>query len=197
MKVKFFTFLCILVTASFYGQTRGYAGMRSTQLILKNGDTLNVMGKLKSNVFKYKKDYGAKPVKIKYSEIESIKIKLGKDDVAVFKPLPLKGTDKIIPVEEFVTGNKISLYGVTNNFMGQGAGGIRFQQTSVTYYIKKPSEELLIKLGAYQPIFGNLKEKLKTLFKDCDILLKKIKNKEFRMRDGIEEMFKFYNKKCS
>ncbi len=196
MILKLFTFiLLLLVTVISHGQTLGYDKMRPSQLILKNGDTLNVIGKLKSNVFKYKKYSKAKPNKIGYSEIESIKIRFKKDFIQTFKLLSVKG-GKILPVEELVVGRKISLYGVTNNFISKGVGGMRFQGTAIRYYIMKQNDYELTKLGDYSFPFRNLKEKIKTLFKDCDLLLKKIKNKEFRMRSDVQKMFVFYNKDC-
>jgi hypothetical protein len=195
--MKNFKFLLLLfLTVSSYGQTKGYNKMRGSQLILKNGDTLNVKGKLKSKGFKYKRHNTSKPLVVNYSEIESIKIRFNKDNIAVFKPFIVKGKNKLIPVQELVVGDKASLYGVTNSLMRSGAGGIRFQQTSTVYYFKRAHHKELIKLGSYQPIFGDLKDKIKIVFKDCDLLLEKIKKKEFRMRNGLEPMFVFYNTKC-
>ena len=169
--------------------------MRLSKLILKNGDTMNVIGKFKSKVFKYQKYKTSKSETIEYSKIESMKIAFGKDSIRTFRFFSLDNKDKIFPVEELVLGEKIDLYGVTKNFM-TNSGEIRLQMSSIVYYMKKKSEIKLIKLGSYSPPFDNIEKKLRAIFINCNLILKKIENKEFIIRTDIEIMFEFYNKNC-
>jgi hypothetical protein len=53
-----------------------------------------------------------------------------------------------------------------------------------------------IRLRNYSPPFGKIKDKLKILFSDCDLLLSKIENREFKVRSDIIQMFIFYNDEC-
>tara|TARA_R110002051_G_scaffold2660_1_gene14299 strand:+ start:40194 stop:40787 length:594 start_codon:yes stop_codon:yes gene_type:complete len=188
-------FLLVFISLSCFGQTLGYDKMRLSKLILKNGDTMNVIGKFKSKVFKYQKYKTSKSETIEYSKIESMKIAFGKDSIRTFRFFSLDNKDKIFPVEELVLGEKIDLYGVTKNFM-TNSGEIRLQMSSIVYYMKKKSEIKLIKLGSYSPPFDNIEKKLRAIFINCNLILKKIENKEFIIRTDIEIMFEFYNKNC-
>ena len=42
-------------------------------------------------------------------------------------------------------------------------------------------------------MFGMMKEKIINYFSDCPTLIERIKNKTFKMRDGVEKMIEFYN----
>ena len=65
------------------------------------------------------------------------------------------------------------------------------------YYVKKPNDDKLTLLGRYNPLFSNeLKQNVLQYFSDCKNLTDKIENKEFRFRDGIEEMVNYYNENC-
>ena len=66
----------------------------------------------------------------------------------------------------------------------------------VNYYIKKTHEEKLTNLGTYNDII-NLKENILIYFDDCQKLITRIEQEEFKIKDGLLPMIKFYNKTCS
>jgi hypothetical protein len=193
MKLKLTYFILLFTVTLSFSQVQGYDKIRSAEVILLNGDTLKVKGKLKSTSFKYKKIGSKKSIKLSYNKIDKIKIEFERDQVRTFYILPLKVGNKFIPVEKFITGDKVNLYGVNVNYNSPGSSG-----TGQIYYSKRKFEDKMTKLGAYSPPFGNLKDKLKVVFFDCSLLLDKIENKEYRVRYGsdILKMFEFFNEKC-
>jgi len=196
MILRFSILFFLFFLNTIYSQTLGYDKMRPSQIVTKNGDTINVIGKLKSNVFKYKRYSTSKTKKINYSEIKFIKIRFEKDIIKTFKFFSVLGKNKIIPVEELVKGNKISLYGITSNLNFQVGSGVSTYKMSTEYYTRKPKDKKISKLGRYNPPFGNIKDKLKNIFSDCNELLQKVEKKEFKIRSDIQIMFEFYNKNC-
>jgi hypothetical protein len=196
MILRFSILFFLFFLNTIYSQTLGYDKMRPSQIVTKNGDTINVIGKLKSNVFKYKRYSTSKTKKINYSEIKFIKIRFEKDIIKTFKFFSVLGKNKITPVEELVKGNKISLYGITSNLNFQVGSGVSTYQMSTEYYTRKPKDKKISKLGRYNPPFGNIKDKLKNIFSDCNELLQKVEKKEFKIRSDIQIMFEFYNKNC-
>jgi hypothetical protein len=196
MILRFSILFFLFFLNTIYSQTLGYDKMRPSQIVTKNGDTINVIGKLKSNVFKYKRYSTSKTKKINYSEIKFIKIRFEKDIIKTFKFFSVLEKNKIIPVEELVKGNKISLYGITSNLNFQVGSGVSTYQMSTEYYTRKPKDKKISKLGRYNPPFGNIKDKLKNIFSDCNELLQKVEKKEFKIRSDIQIMFEFYNKNC-
>ncbi len=65
------------------------------------------------------------------------------------------------------------------------------------YYIKKPNAEKLTELGRYNPLFSDkLRKNVLDYFSDCKSLTDKIQNKDFKFRDGIEEMVEYYAEFC-
>lgn len=196
MILRFSILFFLFFLNTIYSQTLGYDKMRPSQIVTKNGDTINVIGKLKSNVFKYKRYSTSKTKKINYSEIKFIKIRFEKDIIKTFKFFSVLGKNKITPVEELVKGNKISLYGITSNLNFQVGSGVSTYQMSTEYYTRKPKDKKISKLGRYNPPFGNIKNKLKNIFSDCNDLLQKVEKKEFKIRSDIQIMFEFYNSKC-
>ena len=62
--------------------------------------------------------------------------------------------------------------------------------------IKKTNEEWLTDLGEYSPLTNDLKGKVKSYFSDCISLIEKLEKREFKVRDGLEDIVNFYNKNC-
>jgi len=185
---KFQLILIILFTANI-----GNAQMRSSQLILKNGDTLSVVGAIRGDSFKYRTHKEAKPQKVHSSEINNVKILFTKNDIRTYKFIKVKGVNKPIALQELVVGKNAELYAMISHRFSSGAGGVRISHTVISYYAKKMSDSEFTFFGPY----GNgLKRKVMIFFKDCDKLITKIENKEFRIRSDVEKIVEFYNKEC-
>ena len=68
---------------------------------------------------------------------------------------------------------------------------------SVTnYFLRKKGEVTLTSLGPYSPLTNNLKDKVSDYFSDCAALVFKLKESEFRVRRGLDEIVDFYNNNC-
>ena len=186
MNIKITYFILLFSASTIFSQIEGYDKLRPALVVMKSGDTLNnILGQLKSKHLKYKKYYSGKSIKISFNEIDRVEFKLSKTHTRIFHILPIQGKNKLIAVQRFVTGNKVNLYGIVGRY-----------GNSILYYIQEISENQITELGSYSPPFGKIKDKLKILFSDCDLLLSKIENREFKVRSDIIQMFIFYNDEC-
>jgi len=170
---------------------------------LKTGDTVNgVLGRAKMHSFKFKNYAGAKSKEIDFSEIESFQTLLGEDTIKTFYVFQKKKDGKYIALEEFVKGKKASLYGVVSQYMYNsmgavgGMGGFNMSTTRITYYIKKTNDDKITLLGKYDPIIGDYRDDLLNYFSDCEKLVSKIENHEFKIRNETDKMVRFYNDNC-
>ena len=192
MKLKLLSLLLIF-TISFCK-----AQLQPVTITLKNGEKLKGIGKKKGYTFKYKTDENAKPQEFEFSKIKSVEIGMSYEKKIVYKFFQVNDSENFIAVEELVSGNKAELFTTSATFnsasmaMGTGMGS----QTATYYYIKKPNEERLTEFGAYSPLTNDLKRKVKTYFSDCKSLIEKLENREFKVREGLEDIVIFYNKNC-
>ncbi|MFV0249067.1 MAG: hypothetical protein ACK5H1_08950 [Tenacibaculum sp.] len=198
--------LCINIKA--YNQVLKYNGLLPAEIVMKTGDTLRLTGKLRWKDYRYKDSITDKKISIPFTEMETLKITDKSGNTSRFKFFSVKGKDKIRAYEELVVGKKISLY--CDAFIiesshpigpvGQSGFSISLFGTHkiVKYYIRRPDETKLTKIGAYNTLFNELKHNLLPLFKDCELLLKRIKKKVYRYRReaDIKTMFEVYNKQC-
>ncbi len=189
MIIKLFFFFITVTTVS-------YAQMEPCFAVLKSGDTLSVYGKITRNALKYKTSSESKSKKIFFPEIDYIKIRYSKVNTKKYKFFQRVGFDNYIAVEEIVSGSKVKLYIEGYYFSSTGAGGIAVNQQVVKYYIKKVSDERLTYLGDYPALGIDLKLNVLKYFNDCDKLIEKINNKEFRIREGVGKIATYYNEQC-
>ncbi len=183
--------LSILLFVSFF---LGNAQMKPSMVYLKTGETLVGTGQLSGRYFTYKKHHKAKPKKIHLSKIDSVKIRFSKDNIKKYLSFRVKTTGSFEAVQVAFSGKRIQLYRQKElHFYG---GDIRMTETIVRNFVKKTSEKDLTEFGAYSPLTNNLKAKVLAFFSDCDLLVKKIKNREFKIRSDIEKIVKFYDQNC-
>ncbi len=176
-----------------------YAQLKPVTITFKNGEKLRGIGKKKGYTFKFKTDENSKVQEFEFSKLKSVEIEFSYDQKGIYKFFQVKDSENFIAVEELVSGTKAELYTTSDTFniggMGTGMGGMGSQPVTF-YYIKKPNEDRLTELGAYSPLTNDLKGRVKTYFSDCKILIDKLENREFKVREGLEDIVKFYNKNC-
>lgn len=197
MKLKLLSFILTFTISISYAQ------LKPVTITFKNGEKLSGIGKKKGYTFKFKTDENSKAQEFEFSKLKSVEIEFSYDQKGIYKFFQVKDSENFIAVEELVSGTKAELYttSATFNFGGMGTGmggmGMGVGSQSVTYYyIKKPNEDRLTELGAYSPLTNDLKGRVKTYFSDCKILIDKLENREFKVREGLEDIVKFYNKNC-
>jgi hypothetical protein len=173
--------------------------MKPLSIYLKSGEILNGIGRFKSfsNEFKFKLSEDSKVQNIEYSKIDYIKIPQPANAVMTYNFFQLTDTNEYVAVQKIVSGNKVELYTTSFNYNASGAGGISFNQSVVNYYIKKVSDEKLTSLGPYSTLTNDLRGKALKYFSDCNKLVEKIENREFKVREGLEKMVIFYNESCN
>ena len=187
---------------------------QESTLYFRNGEIKKGLTKIISSrkvKFRYHKK-SAKEI-YDYKVLKKIEI-LEKGDVIpktyMFKLIKPKNSHYSQPalMEPIVTG-KMNLYmrtTVTNGLMmpiGYGKfGGIGGTMTMKTefdnYYVCKDDSDIVIKLATIgRALFHkNFIKSASEYFKDCPILVDKIKNKTFKKRD-IKRIVRFYNSNCN
>ena len=189
----------------------GNAQMNHSLIVLKSGDSLNGLGKLKFDSFKYKNYAGTDKREIDFSQIKLVKIKKSDTVTEIYKFFQTTNNDKFVAVLEVVSGNNVELYCTYSSYPGMGTGmnvgmsgggigmgiGMSVDNTATYYFAKRPSEEKLTALGNYNPLSSTLRENVLKYFSDCKALTEKVENKDFRMRSGLEQVASFYNENCN
>ncbi|EDP71148.1 hypothetical protein FBALC1_01652 [Flavobacteriales bacterium ALC-1] len=185
--MKFKLLLISLLTFYFIG----FSQMRYAKVKLKTGETIdNIHGKLKKKSFKYKTMGDNKSKEIKLSDIELLIIRDSNFDKKYYRFFQTTTNNKYIPVELLVEGDKVNLY-VVKYYTKITAQGITLNYEKNRYYVKRTEEEKLTKFPDI-----NLKNNVLSYFSDCDDLTLKIENRDFKMRDGLEQIVEFYNENC-
>ena len=180
------------------------AQMKPVSITFRNGEILKGMGKTKAYTFKYKIDENAKAQEFEFSTIKSVEVEISYGEKVTNKFFQVKDSENFIAVKELVSGSKAELYTTSFSFntggmgmSGTGMGGMGMgSQTVTNYYIKKTNEDKLTEMGAYSPLSNDLKARVKTYFSDCKSLIEKLENREFKVREGLEDIVTFYNKNC-
>ena len=190
MKLKLLSLILIFTISTSYAQ------LNPVTIIFKNGDTIKGIGRKKVYTFKYKTDKKAKAEEFEFSKIKSVEIESSLGEKIIYKFFQVKGWANFIAVEEVVSGSKAELFKTSDTFNTGGMMGGMGGQSVTFYYIKRPNEDKLTELGPYSPLTNDLKAKVKTYFSDCKILIEKLENREFKVREGLEDIVLFYNNNC-
>ncbi|MVO09402.1 hypothetical protein GOQ30_09550 [Flavobacterium sp. TP390] len=194
--MKYKIVLLFILAFHFHALAQFGEPMRTSVVVLKNGEILQGIGKTKKKGFKFKSNDASDAYTIDFSEIDYIQQEFSKAEKKIFRFFETDSDASIIKVEELINGEKVQLYAQIYTVNTGGVGEMSMTQTVVKYYIKRKSDTRLTMLGRYIPLANNLKEKVKMYFSDCAELLKKIEEKEFRMRSGLEQIVNFYNENC-
>lgn len=162
--------------------------LNPAKIFLRSGDSIvGVKGKFLINTFKYKTHDRAKAIKIDKSEIDHVQIRYPSGNVGEIYVFQTINSNNFISIEREVKGKYVDLY--TNSFPYG-------MQTVYEYYVKKQGDSRLTDLGRYSPLINDLRGKVIDYFSDCPELVEKIKNGDFKVRDGLKKIVEFYNENC-
>ena len=182
--IFYITFLVFLFVQSFNAQTK------PIELILNSGDTIKGLGKLKKTFVKYKKEKKARYTKIDFSKIKTLTVTLKKGYERKYRFLREINQNKLLPLEEIISGN-LSLYIIhSTSFGGNG-----ITQSFADYYLIKDSDTKVTHFGSSELISTKFNKIAKKYFSDCKSLLDKLESKVFRKKD-IMKIVEYYNEKC-
>ena len=173
-----------------------HAQMNPILITFKNGEKLNGIGKIKSSTIKFKIDESAEAQEFEFSKLKSAEIEIPDQEKAIYQFYQTDISNEFIAVQEIVSGSKAQLFTKSFNYSTSGAGTMSFGQSATHYYIKRTNEKWLTDLGVYSPLTNDLKGKVKSYFSDCISLIEKLEKREFKVRDGLEDIVNFYNKNC-
>lgn len=194
MKNKLIIFFLLIISAVGSSQSNSFL---PSQVILKSGDSFFVLGKFTNKIFKYKTHTKAKAKEIELSKIAFVQIRYSKDDIRTFKIFPFASDGQFFPLQELVKGKYVEVYGFAHSVNNMSANIMPVNSMNVIdYYIKKSDEDKLTYIGPYDALFGKFKNEVYDYFSDCELLIKKLEEKELRLRNGLAEIADFYNKNC-
>jgi len=98
-------------------------------------------------------------------------------------------------MRELVDGNCSLYLRSTTSMNGVGAMGIPTTTTSNEFYVIKKGQKTAKYLKGNNLAYGAFKKNVQKFFSDCEVLLKKIDEREFKRKD-VQEIVVFYNENC-
>ena len=199
MSLKTYITICIISILSF-----SCALSNKTTLYFNDGKEKVGVGKLASDYQIKFKTEGSKSKKYHFKDLKSVKMDTY-DGTKKYIYLKVKGKGLYSIVEEVSLGS-VNLYKKVSEGYTAGApmGGVGSGAPMMTsehyysisnYYVKKGNEAEITHLGSTSLFSKNFKKAASLYFKDCQALVNKIEQKEFKKRD-IEKIVTFYNQEC-
>jgi hypothetical protein len=181
-----------------------YAQDRECIIFFHEGDSIEGVGQIKNNKVKFKITPDSKADSWDFETISKIKF-VGLDFVETYEYVKINSSDKP-KLLELVLDGEVHLYRMTKlqyftmpdlKPTAIAKGGVRYSETTEQftelYYLKRKKEQYptYINLG----ILSNWKKTATNYFSDCDILIRKIKDKTFNSIQ-IKEIVEYYNYIC-
>lgn len=194
MKYKLFFLLFIAINLHAFAQfSESY---KASIIVLKTGDTLIGEGKTKKKGFKYKANANAKPYFIDFSKIDFVQQRFSRKKVKDFKFFKFGNDKNYSKLERLVNGKNAELFVLTeySNLNAFGEFGPTYYEE---YFIKRFSHKNPRRFVSYDIFSSKLKRQVMNFFSDCPELVEKVKTKEFKMSDGLEQVVIFYNEHCN
>ncbi|MFD0963317.1 hypothetical protein ACFQ1O_04795 [Pseudofulvibacter geojedonensis] len=174
-------------------------------IVYKEGKTLEGYGKiLGENRIKFWHSNKSKPVKWSYKDLKSVNyIKIHTNNKTLMYQF-VRIDDTRIKLLKLTVSGAINLYErVTNSapmyMAGGGMNGMGYWSGGGTinnYYVKRKGEVKATHLGSNQLFTKNFKKAMSEYVKDCNELVVKIQNKEYKKKH-LEQIVEYYNSNCS
>ena len=198
MKFRLARIALVVFMFSYFGAN---AQWNSGTLYFKNGEVKK--GEIKFNGtehIKYRTSKDEKKVKYHFSELEKLDLSKGSIN-AIYVYLLLE--ENLFQVVRQLETGKVNLYSLVRTYYGpstmpgSGGGVMTMGHTNNInhLFVKFIDDELPTHLGSNQLFTKNFKKAVSEFFKDCQVLVQKIENKEYKKKD-IQQIVAFYNKEC-
>jgi len=201
MKPKIFTIVIGLLFLFFSANAQKTKGT----LFFKDGSVKEGLVRLTNGEkVKFRPNKKAKATKYVFSELTEVRI-MESSKPSIYVQILAKGHNGPRIVKEIVKG-RVSLYhletiGSSPMYMPNAGdpGGGSFT-TFGTYniknlFVKREGENVATHLGSDQLFTKNFKKAASEFFKDCEVLVSRIQQREYKKRD-VKEIVTFYNNKC-
>ena len=169
---------------------------KKSNIIFKSGDTIvDALSKEDQNILRYKLNNGDKTKKVSLSEVDIIEMNdnYKKKLIKYFK---VTGEDRYVGVSKVMHGKSIEIYSKDYSYTNNLAGGMSMSGTATNYYVKKKGDNEVTFIGDYDAVLGQFKIRVYDYFSDCPLLIKKLDEKEIRLRDGFKNIARFYINNC-
>ncbi len=153
-----------------------------TKIFHKNGSITTELCKIKGNTITCE----IENKKVQYSSTDLISIEQypNTEKAERYVYLTIENSNKPKLVKEIING-KVSLYEISKMAAPQIGGW------TYTYYIKKPSWDVIKKIGT----MTFKKDLVREYFTDCPSLLEKVENNYFKGRDP-SDLINYFNENC-
>lgn len=174
-------------------------------LVFKDGSIKKGFVQLASSErVKFKVNKKDKAIKYEFTDLEYAEISIN-DEVSRYKLVSILDKDLPIVLKEIVSG-KVSLFNLnTQGYspgvpMGGGMAGAPMYPMGTNYsiknlYVLKQGEAKATHLGSNQLFSKNFKQAASDYFKDCENLVAKIQNRDFKKKE-IKAIVEYYNSQC-
>jgi len=161
----------------------------------KNGNTyITKKYNPKNKEIKFKTVDGDKKT-IKLSQLDKI-VSSGKKERHNYTEKYIKYSKSKSDLMTEIISGKVSLYQRSQtNVSGANSMGMPSTSTSISYYVKKEGQALAKYIKGNNIAYGRFKTNAIKFFGDCEILVSKIKNNDYK-RKHLEEIINFYNEEC-
>jgi|GEM_PF-3245333 len=168
-----------------------YAQLYRSEIILRRGDTINAIGRIAGNKFKYRLNADSKSEKIHFHDIDKATIWYSDDVVASYKYVNVKEVNGFsFYVLRVIQSGKVDLYAYAfphNKYTAVEKYG--------PYYVKRENSHyatLMRPKGGFNADY--IKVALPYL-NDCKIFVDNVFKGKFEKKD-LSGMIKFYNENC-
>ncbi len=169
----------------------GYAQLYPSEIILTNGDTINGIGKIAGNKFKYKLEEDSKSKKIEFYSIDKVTIRYSDEVVATYKYINVKEVNGYgFYVLRVIQSGKVDLYSMeyphdiysaTNNYG--------------PFYVKRENAHYATNIRPKGGLNADYIKAALPYLNNCEIFVDNVFKGKFEKKD-LSGMIKFYNENC-
>lgn len=178
-----------------------YAKYLEGKIILKDKTEMTGLIELgKNNSINYKTDKKSKKQEISAEKIESVLIidkkqNINKYEFHLTSTKGAVGNKEKMRLLQVLVDGKVKLYGTSTSFTYNNGIGVSGHSSS-TYFLKRNDEIKPVFYIAFGYIVKqNFKDFIKEYFKDCEALISKVENREFKEKH-YTEIIEYYNTNC-
>jgi hypothetical protein len=193
---KIIQLLLLLISLNCFTQTKA-------TILKTNGEVLKgfaYVSSYDSNIIKFKKNINDKPKKFGHKDIKKVFFILGDESFIEYQFKKI--SKRKFQLMKVLIKGKLNLYSFTDSVLyntqssGEGFGNVSIGKlhTSTHFYLSK-NEYGIVDEFPNKSVFKSFKKNASTYFNDCNELVKKINNREFK-NSNVIEVVEFYNSTC-
>jgi len=181
----------VLTLILFILVTNIYAQLKPCEIILIKGDTINGIGKIAGNKFKYKLNVDSKSEKLDFYNIDKVTIRYSDEVVATYKYINVKEVNGYgFYVLRVIQTGKVDLYSMEyphNIYSASNKYG--------PFYVKRDNAHYATNMRPKGGLNADYIKAALPYLNDCEIFVDNVFKGKFEKKD-LSGMIKFYNENC-